>query len=324
MKASKMYFNFKNIVACTIFIVTLMIYGYKSLVCASSIRPVSLRCEYRVNPKGIDVMQPRLSWLLKQDDPTFRRQKQTAYRVIVASNSEFLADGKGDLWDSGLVESDQNVHIVYDSKPLQSRAKCFWKVRVRDGNGKLSEWSNPAMWSMGILAESDWQGCWIGAKEQLDVTPREKLNGYHSQGSKSPDELKWVQVDLKEIDKIDNIVLHPALPMEHPNGQMAVRKPGFGFPLRFRIDISNDSNFKEFTAIADKTHSDYPDPGRKEIVFQANGLSARFVRVTATRLWDSQRGDQPYCFALGELQIFSGKKNISQNKPVMALDSAEG
>jgi hypothetical protein len=36
------------------------------------ISPFYLRCEYRVNPLGIDVQRPGLSWILKADD-----EKQT-------------------------------------------------------------------------------------------------------------------------------------------------------------------------------------------------------------------------------------------------------
>ena len=31
---------------------------------ATSVRPQQLRCEYRVNPQGIDATEPRLSWVL--------------------------------------------------------------------------------------------------------------------------------------------------------------------------------------------------------------------------------------------------------------------
>jgi hypothetical protein len=53
-----------------------------------------LRCEYLVNPLGIDVQKPRLSWKL---DSSIRGQKQTAYQILVASSPEKLTSNIGDL-----------------------------------------------------------------------------------------------------------------------------------------------------------------------------------------------------------------------------------
>jgi alpha-L-rhamnosidase len=122
-----------------------------------------LRCEYLVNPLGIDVVTPRLSWKL---EPGAQGLRQTAYRMLVASTPELLASGKADLWDSGDVDSDQNVHVIYGGKPLKSRAQCLWTVRVRDEYGKWSPWSNPALWTMGLLGAGDWSSAkWVGLDE---------------------------------------------------------------------------------------------------------------------------------------------------------------
>src|SRR3954465_14002439 len=81
-----------------------------------------LRCENLANPSGIDVTQPRLSWVLKSAE---RDQKQTAYQILVASSLEELAASKGSVWDSGKVSSDQSIQVGYTGKPLGSRAECF-------------------------------------------------------------------------------------------------------------------------------------------------------------------------------------------------------
>ena len=73
----------------------------------------NLRCEYRENPLGIDVVKPRLSWVIEDRDPRsdLRGIKQTAYQVLVASSEELLKQDKGDLWNSGKVESDQSIQV---------------------------------------------------------------------------------------------------------------------------------------------------------------------------------------------------------------------
>ncbi|HYG24357.1 MAG TPA: family 78 glycoside hydrolase catalytic domain [Verrucomicrobiae bacterium] len=118
-----------------------------------------LRCEYLANPEGLDVVRPRLSWIL---DASSRGTVQTGYQVLAASTAELLKQNRGDLWDSGKVESDQSIHVEYGGKPLRAGQQCFWKVRVWAGSAKASRWSDPARWSIGLLNSSDWKGQWIG------------------------------------------------------------------------------------------------------------------------------------------------------------------
>lgn len=125
----------------------------------SDLKAVNLRCEYRTEPLGIDVLQPRLSWTLQSQQ---RRQHQTAYRILVASDAANLKADIGDLWDSGKVDSSQTIAVVYGGKTLTSGMDCFWKVCVWDKDGRPSAWSRPAMWSMGLLQKEDWQAQWIG------------------------------------------------------------------------------------------------------------------------------------------------------------------
>jgi len=125
----------------------------------SAVELGNLRCEYLVNPLGIDVRAPRLSWMLLSDQ---RGEKQTAYQVLVASSPDLLAKDVGDGWDTGKVASDQSIQVEYAGKPLISRTACFWKVRSWDQAGKVSAWSRPASWSMGLLQPDDWQAKWIG------------------------------------------------------------------------------------------------------------------------------------------------------------------
>jgi alpha-L-rhamnosidase len=143
-----------------------------------AIRPADLRCEYLVNPLGIDVARPRLSWVIEGVRPGDRGLKQSAYRILVASTRQALDAGTGDLWDSGKVASDQSVQVVYGGKSLASGSFAFWKAEVWDHAGNSSGWSAPADWSMGLLKPDDWQGKWIG----LDATGPYKRPGspYHS------------------------------------------------------------------------------------------------------------------------------------------------
>ncbi len=124
----------------------------------SPVTITKLACEYMENPLGIDETKPRLSWQLKSDQ---RGQKQTAFHLIVASSQKNLDKNIGDLWDSGKLKTDQSVHVEYNGKPLESGMSCYWKVRVWDIKDKTSNWSEPAMWTMGLLKSEDWNAKWI-------------------------------------------------------------------------------------------------------------------------------------------------------------------
>ncbi len=113
----------------------------------------NLRCEYKVDPLGIDVTQPRLGWQLRS---TERGALQSAYQVQVTR------DGKT-LWDTGRVASDRSVHVSYGGPALESSRRYAWRVRVWDGGGRPSAWSAPASWEMGLLSPGDWRALWIQA-----------------------------------------------------------------------------------------------------------------------------------------------------------------
>ncbi len=132
-----------------------------SITAASFAAPAKqLRCEYLVNPLGIHETSPRFSWVL---DSNKRGEKQSAYQVVVASSPADAAAHRGDLWDSGKVNSDASTQVVYGGKKLVSREICWWSVRAWDKDGKEGPWSKPATFSLGLLKSSDWSAKWINA-----------------------------------------------------------------------------------------------------------------------------------------------------------------
>jgi hypothetical protein len=139
-------------------------------------------------------------------------------------------------------------------------------------------------------------------------------NGYHSGIESRPDVVKWVQVDLGKAAPIDEIRLIPARPTDFPDA------PGFGFPLRFRVEISQDATFAKSEVVTDQTRQDLANLGDEPFVIRLRGHSARHVRVTASRLW---KRTNDYVFALAEMQVESRGKNVARGAAVSALDSIE-
>jgi hypothetical protein len=140
-------------------------------------------------------------------------------------------------------------------------------------------------------------------------------NGYHSEIASMPDVVKWVQVDLGESHRLDRIRIIPARPVDFPD------TPGFGFPKRWRLEVSDEPTFENARVVRSHEDVDFLNPGDNSVDTELNEvLTARYVRMTATRLWERT---QDYVFALGELQVFDGANNRAMGSGVTALDSIE-
>lgn len=158
------------------------------------------------------------------------------------------------------------------------------------------------------------------AKQQGNAKPD---FGYHSQIAKAQETTKWVQVDLGERVNIDRVVLLPCY--DDFNGIGA----GFGFPVRFKIEASDDPEFKTGATLFWKRHEetfmrDFRNPKLRPFETKGapdDGIAGRYVRVTATKL--APRKDD-FIFALAELPVFdTAGVNVAKGRPVTALDSIE-
>jgi mono/diheme cytochrome c family protein len=139
--------------------------------------------------------------------------------------------------------------------------------------------------------------------------------GYHSQLSAKQDATKWVQVDLGERVELARVVLRPCHDDFNNIGA------GFGFPVKFKVELSDDADFKTSVVIADQTAKDFANPGTAPYTAKAEGKTGRYVRVTATKLAPRQND---YMLALAELEALDADgKNRAKGKDVTALDSIE-
>jgi alpha-L-rhamnosidase len=129
----------------------------------SELRPVGLKCEYRVDPLGIDERSPRLSWTLESEG---RDQSQSAYRILVAGSEGDLKAEENLLWDSGKVKSSRSLGLEYEGESLRSGSRCIWTVRVWDEAGNPSPYGGPAVFEIGLLERSDWEGAWVSLGER--------------------------------------------------------------------------------------------------------------------------------------------------------------
>ena len=129
----------------------------KKKVNVTTLKVEHLRTERLTNPMSVDTQTPRLGWQIASNQNDVM---QTSARIIVASSREKAEALEGDLWDYTLNTSDSQW-IPYAGKRLRSNTRCYWRVKVNTTKGE-SAWSDIAMWNVGLLTESDWQGQWIG------------------------------------------------------------------------------------------------------------------------------------------------------------------
>ncbi|HMI68197.1 MAG TPA: alpha-L-rhamnosidase N-terminal domain-containing protein, partial [Cyclobacteriaceae bacterium] len=125
------------------------------LICQGQVKVLNVLTENRTNPLGIDATQPRFSWQLSAPKGN---ATQSAYEIRVTA-----AQKSGVFWTSGKVTSGQSVQVPYSGSSLESGQKYSGQVRVWDQSGKVSPWSEPFFWQMGLLKPADWKAKWITA-----------------------------------------------------------------------------------------------------------------------------------------------------------------
>ena len=150
--------------------------------------------------------------------------------------------------------------------------------------------------------------------EVLVGDEKSPTNGYHSAFATEAETAKWVQIDLGKSTPIDRIELYPARPTDFKD------TPGFGFPLRFKLEVSDNAKGEGAVVFADHSAADYPHPGEKTVVFEGAAKKGRFVRLSASVLHFPEGSGGPL-LAMGEIRVFSGGVEVSRGVAVTSLDT---
>jgi mono/diheme cytochrome c family protein len=201
----------------------------------------------------------------------------------------------------------------YDVDPPTAHRRSALMARRRELERRHQAWEAKLHQLAGPeLAALDRQIQAAGQKTPGNARPE---FGYHSGVEPAQDRVKWVQVDLGRSVAIDRLVLVGCYDDFNQIGA------GFGFPVRFRIEIAADPAFASgVQVVEDHTAADFPNPGARPRSVSV-GKTARYVRVTATKLAPRQND---YIFALAELSAFDAAgKNVALGANVTALDSIE-
>lgn len=100
---------------------------------------------------AISSSRPAFSWIVPGEK---QGTLQMAYRLILSDNRADISEGKGNLWDTGSVGSNESVAVLYQGKDLQPDKTYFWRVKVTTTTGGESEWSDiKAFRTASVLSE---------------------------------------------------------------------------------------------------------------------------------------------------------------------------
>src|SRR5437868_5491664 len=91
------------IVITLCFVTAITIHGQKLEV-------QNLRCEYLVDPIGIETRNPRFSWEL---EAAYNRVLQRAFRILVADEPAILEKNTGNIWDTKSIRTSQSIQVEY-------------------------------------------------------------------------------------------------------------------------------------------------------------------------------------------------------------------
>jgi uncharacterized protein len=161
--------------------------------------------------------------------------------------------------------------------------------------------------------------------ERMAATPATFYRAYRSKPSTDPHITTWLQIDLGESQAIDAVKLYPACERMYPLRDQYYG--GEGFPLRFKIEASNDAAMKGAKTIADFSRADFPDPKDNITQFSATGATGRYVRLIATEmrpvktselLGSSLKNSPDYNLTLAKIAVISGGHAIAVDCPVTA------
>ena len=129
--------------------------------------PVKLLCEYLTSPLGIDNPNPRLSW---QISDSVQNSGQTAWQILIDTDSATVTKGEGKIWNSGKVISG-TCRIPYYGSELQPFTTYYWTVKYWDQKKRNSSYAPVSRFETGMMTPSNWQGNWISDGNPIDYRP---------------------------------------------------------------------------------------------------------------------------------------------------------
>ena len=156
----------KQIIAVAIFAI-LIVFSISCQNAGNETRIQNLKCEHLINPLGVDSDSPRFTWQISGEKTG---KSQTAFEIIVGTDSLAVKSGTGNQWSSGKINKALSM-AIYSGSSLTPFTKYFWNVKIWDENGIPSKWSGLASFETGMMDKKNWQGDWISDTRDVHLKP---------------------------------------------------------------------------------------------------------------------------------------------------------
>ena len=148
----------------------------------------------------------------------------------------------------------------------------------------------------------------------LPEVPEEHGNiGWISEGRAKANETATLSVDLGQSVEVDSVRLLPAM------RATSDLPSGFGFPKKLTISISETGETGELGKWKEIASPAMRNPGHNPVEIPFTAVRGRHVRIEATELWKDFES-YPAFFALSEVEVLSGNRNLAAGKVVRSSD----
>ncbi len=174
----------------------LMLLCLSSWSIGQSISIKTLLCNSQYNPIAIETAQPSFSWMVEAEGYD---RSQTAYQIIVATQAELLNEKGAALWNSKKVMSSQSAHVKYSGNTLEATQKYWWKVRVWDEKGNVSDWSATNSFRVGLLDDASW-----GVSKWMTLAEDTRTSEYRFRAYKTGGMQKAIQLTSQPATYLRN------------------------------------------------------------------------------------------------------------------------
>ena len=137
------------------------------------------------------------------------------------------------------------------------------------------------------------------------------VGGYRSSRQNQAHHLEWVEIDLGQTYKIDEVILVPEI--RRSTNTILLTD---GFPEAFRI-LAGTAADQKGKVIASYTSDDNILPRIAPLVIACAGIEASWIRLETTTL-SPRAWNGGYALHLFEMLVFSGHENVALHQPVKA------
>lgn len=217
-----------------------------------------------------------------------RDECQTAYQIMMVCNKD---NNTGMSWVSTTkkINSANNINVGYSGTTLSSNTSYYWKVRIWNKDGNVSNWSKAFHFSMGLINEKDWKANWISASRWFTPVV------YRPKGLEVSPKGGWADIDLAKQYAIDSVKIF-ADEIEQ-------------FPSHFKIEIADNLFFNDAKTVVDYTPTLQNTNGLKPLTFPIKNVETRFLRFQI--IGDTSK---KLDFTVRQLEVYSGGKNVALQK----------